>query len=182
MQKLLLAIALLFIHAAARSQEAGFRTTDVGATFQYSPDFNTYSLHLAFNAEEYHSFILKGNYARSGSRKTSTHTSESGSGWGGYLGYRYHFSVIPKRAFLGLGAGIQSMKVNWSTPLLEGSTNLLLLQPTLEAGYTLVINDYMYITPSVSGILLTKLSSKGADVDFGSGFVPAASISMGWRF
>lgn len=182
MQKLFLAFAIISVQLSVRAQEAGFRTTDVGATYQYSPDFNTYSLHLAFNAEEYHSFILKGNYARFGSRKTSNHTSESGSGWGGYLGYRYHFSVIPKRTFIGLGAGIQSMKVNWSTTLLEGRTNLLLLQPTLEAGYTLVINDYMYITPSVSGMLLTQLSSKGADVDFGGGFVPAASISMGWRF
>ena len=182
MKRIIFALSLIAISFIGAAQEAGYRTTDVGGSFQYSPDFNTYSLQLAFNAEEYHSFILKGNFARAGSRKTSNHTSESGSGWGAYLGYRYHFSVIPKRAFLGLGVGIQSMKMNWSLLLLEGTTNLTLLQPTIEAGYTLLINDYMYITPSVSGILQTKLSSKGADVDFGSGFAPAAGISIGWRF
>ena len=177
-----MAIAILSLHATARSQDAGYRTTDVGASYQYSPEFNTYSLHLAFNAEEYHSLILKGQYANASARKTDSHDRESGSGWGAYLGYRYHFSVIPKRAFLGVGVGIQSMKINWSGTLLEGRTQLLLLQPTLEAGYTLVINDYMFITPSASGILLTRLNSKGAEVDFGSGFAPAAGISIGWRF
>ena len=182
MKSICIALSAILISLTTTAQDAGYRTTDVGASFQYSPDFNTYSLHLAFNSEEYHSFILRGNYARSGSRKTDTHTSESGSGWGGYLGYRYHFSVIPKRAFLGLGLGIQSMKIDWSTTLLEGTTNLMILQPTIEAGYTLVINDYMYITPSVSGIIQTKLNSKGANVDFGKGFAPAAGISIGWRF
>ena len=116
MKSICIALSAILISLTTAAQEAGYRTTDVGASFQYSPDFNTYSLHLAFNSEEYHSFILKGNYARSGSRKTDTHTSESGSGWGGYLGYRYHFSVIPKRAFLGLGLGIQSMKMDWKIP------------------------------------------------------------------
>ena len=186
MQKFLLTLSLFFLAFASHAQDAGYRTTDVGAAYLYTPDYNAYSLQLGFNAEEFHSFILRGSYIKSGAQKTSLHSSESASGWGAYLGYRYHFSVIPKRFFLGLGLGAQFIEVDWKSsiaaPIITGTTQRTLLQPTLEAGYTLVINDYMYITPSVSGILQTQLNSKGAAVNYGSGFLPAAGISIGWRF
>lgn len=182
MRRTLIAFTILCFSFSVTAQDVGYRTTDVGATYQYSPDFHTFSLHLGFNSEEHHSFVLKGSYISSAKQKTSSHNSESGSGFGGYLGYRYHFSVIPKRAFLGLGLGFQSMTIDWTGLLFTGNTKTSILQPTLEAGYTLVINDYMYITPSVSGIIQTKLSSKGQDVGYGSGFAPAAGISIGWRF
>lgn len=186
MRKIFFALTILCLALTATSQEAGFRTTDVGGAYQYTPDYNAFSLHLGFNAEEFHSFIVRASYLKAGNQKTSLHNNESGSGWGAYFGYRYHFSVIPKRFFLGIGVGTQFMNVDWVTAVAPnigaGTTKLVILQPTIEAGYTLVINDYMYITPSVSGVLQSKLNSKGADVNYGSGFLPAAGISIGWRF
>lgn len=182
MRKAIFVIAILILAFSARSQEVGYNTTDIGAAYQYSPDFNAFSLHLAMNAKIHHSFIIRGGYVNAGSQKTSLHTSESGSGWTAGIGYRYHFSVIPKRAFMGLGLGIQSVNINWSNTLLEGTTRLTLFQPSIEAGYTVVINDYFFITPSVSGIIQSKLNSKGQDVDYGNDFLPSAGISIGWRF
>lgn len=182
MKKYLLATGFLILSLLAQSQDAGYRTTDVGAAYQYTPDYHSYSLHLGFNAEENHSFILRASYTSALNQSTSLHNRESGHGWGAYLGYRYHFSVIPKRFFLGLGLGIQSADIHWSNTLLEGDSKKTVLQPTVETGYTLVINDYMYITPSLSGILQTKLSSSGAEVKYGSDFLPGFGISLGWRF
>lgn len=182
MIKFLLSFTVVIFSFIGHSQDVGYRTTDVGAEFQYASDFTSYKLHIGFNAEEHHSFILRGGYLKTLKQTTSAHNSEKGSGWEGSLGYRYHFSVVPKRFFIGAGIGIQSVNINWSAFLTEGSTKLLVLQPAIETGYTLVINDYMFITPVVAGILQTTINTKGDKVAYGSGFLPSAGISLGWRF
>lgn len=176
--------ALLFISFSicASSQELGYNTKDVGAEYQYTPDFSSFNLLVGFNAKIHHSIIIRGGYSSASSQKTSLHTGELGHGWNASVGYRYHFSVVPKRFFLGLHAGVQSMNITWSTPESEGISKLMIFQPKIEAGYTIVINDLFYITPQVSGTAQTTLSTNGEKVSFGNGFLPGAGISIGWRF
>lgn len=177
-------ITLLFISFSicARSQEIGYTTTDVGGEFQYTPDFNSFNLHVAFNARLNSSFVIRGGYNSAGGQRTKLHNGETGSGWNASVGYRYHFSYIPKRFFLGVRAGIQTMNIHWSTELTEGTSKVMVLQPGVEAGYTLVINDLFFITPLVSGIYQKTISTTGEKVSYGDNFVPGAGISMGWRF
>lgn len=182
MIKYFTALLIVCISLSARSQEVGYTTTDVGAEYQYTPDFSSFNLLVGFNAKLHHSFIIRGGYSKAPHQKTSLHDGESGSGWNASVGYRYHFSVVPKRFFLGIHAGIQSMNIDWSSPLVQGSSKVLIFQPKIEAGYTLVINDLFYITPHVSGTAQTILSNKDEKVSYGSSFLPGAGISMGWRF
>lgn len=181
-KRLVVLIGIFTISISSRSQDVGYRTVDVGGEYRYTNDGPVINLQLGFNAEEHHSIVARAGYRKVSGETRSNHTAESGNGWGGSLGYRYHFSVVPKRFFIGIGAGLWNMNVTWSTPEVEGTTRLLVLQPALEAGYTLIINDYLFITPSVSASLQTTLGTKGEAVAYGTGFTPMAGISIGWRF
>lgn len=182
MKRGLALLTLLTISIFSYSQDQGYRTVDAGAEYQYVKDGPVINFQLAFNSEEFHSIVLKAGYRKLSGKATAAHNSESGSAWGASIGYRYHFSVIPKRFFIGARAGIWSMNVNWSKPEAEGGSKLIVIQPAFETGYTFIINDYLYITPNVSASFQKTLSTKGETVAYGTGFTPMAGISIGWRF
>jgi hypothetical protein len=107
MQKnLLILVTIFFFSVNSHSQDVGYRTFDVGAEYQYSKDGPAFNLQLAFNAEEHHSIVLRAGYMKVSGKTNAAHNSETGTGWGGSIGYRYHFSVIPKRFFIGARAGL----------------------------------------------------------------------------
>jgi len=183
MQKnLFIPLAVFFFSLDGYSQDVGYRTFDAGAEYQYTKEGPAFNLQLGFNAEEHHSIVLRGGYIKVSGKTTSAHNSEAGSGWGGSIGYRYYFSVLPKRFFIGARAGLWSISINWNVPVAEGSSKLLVLQPAFETGYTWVINDYFFITPHLSATVQTTQSTKGEEVAYGTGFTPMAGISAGWRF
>lgn len=183
MQKpILLIITCFLLSIAPRSQDFGYRTIDVGAEFQVDPDGAAYQLHFAFNAKTHHSFVLRGGYHKAGLVRTALHDGEEGSGWGGSLGYRYYVGVMPRRFFVGARADIRVMTIHWSIPVTESDTKLTIFQPSLEAGYTFLINDMFFITPYVAGGPQVKLKTEGDKVNYGEGFNTLFGISAGWRF
>lgn len=182
MKKQFFLFVILLFSLAVRSQELGYRTLDAGGGYLYSEEGPQINLQFALNAKEHHSFVFGGGYKKLNRQSTADHSVEDGNGWGGFLGYRYHFSIMPKRFFIGVRAGIQSMNINWVTTEAEGKSELLLLQPGLETGYTFLINDLFFITPHIIASLQKKLNAKGEAVSCGTDFLPMAGISLGWRF
>jgi Protein of unknown function (DUF3575) len=183
MKKCLIALTGLFcISLSGYSQDYGYRTFDIGAEYQYTKSGPSYNLQVAFNSEEHHSIVLRAGYNIATGQTTPTHNNEEGSGWSGSLGYRYYFSVLPKRFFIGARAAVAAMDIQWSIHATNGSSKLMVLQPAVETGYTLLINDMFFITPHISAGIQTTLNNKGEKVTYGNGFLPGAGISMGWRF
>ena len=183
MQKQLFILITFFSFSVnSHSQDLGYRTFDIGAEYQYVKDGPAFNLQLALNAEEHHSIVMRAGYMKAAGKTTATHNNEAGSGWGGSVGYRYYFSILPKRFFAGARAGLWNMNINWSVPEAEGVSKLLVLQPAFETGYTLLVNDMLFITPYISAGTQITLNAKGEKVSYGNGFVPMAGISVGWRF
>ncbi len=179
---ILLSLTIILLSLAARSQEMGYKTVDVGAEFQIDGDGAAYNLQLAFNARVHHSFVIRAGYHDAARVSTALHNSEDGSGWGGLVGYRYYVGVMPRRFFIGARAELRMMTIHWSAPLTESDTKLTIFQPSLEAGYTFLINDLFFITPWAAGGPLVKLKSEGDKVNYGEGFNALFGISAGWRF
>src|SRR5258705_12389655 len=169
---LLIAILLFTI---ARSQDMGFRTTDIGAEYQWYPHGTIYNLHVAFNAKLNHSIQVRLGYNHVPAYDAGDHT-EFGKGWGGGLGYRYYFKPFPYKFFIGARADVWVMKIDKVYSFFDFSSvqnNYLILQPALEAGYTFVINDILYITPYAAAGFQTDFS-QSPSVNYGNGFVPTA--------
>jgi hypothetical protein len=177
-----LVLVILLNITRVSSQDFGYTTQDVGAEFQYQPDGLLFNLQIAFNAKIHHAFIFRAGYdkIRTGS---TIHGSENGDGWGGSLGYRYYFKVIPVRFFTGLRMDAYKMNVHWNKSFLrEGDTRLAFLQPTIEVGYTFLFNELFFITPHLAAGYQIKLYSKGENIEYGNGIIPQSGISAGFRF
>jgi Protein of unknown function (DUF3575) len=175
-------ILILLITTAAQAQDFGYTTRDVGAEFQYQPDGLLFNLQLAFNAKIHHAVIFRAGYNKIKTAST-IHNSENGDGWGGSIGYRYYFKVLPVKFFAGLRIDAYKMNVHWSKSFLEeGDTKLAFLQPTIEVGYTFLFNELFFITPHLAAGYQIELYSKGENIAYGNGFIPQPGISAGFRF
>jgi hypothetical protein len=183
MKKCLFTVFSVFcISLFAHSQDMGYRTFDIGAEYLHAKKGSDINLQLAFNAEIHHSIVLRAGYSISARETSVSHTSEEGNGWSGSLGYRYYFSVLPKRFFIGARAGISSMNMEWTVHATKGTSKLLVFQPAFETGFTLLINDQLFITPQLFAGYQTTINSKGEKVVYGNGFNGGGGISVGWRF
>ena len=185
MKKLLSLIIIVFLFCfCSYGQDMGFRTTDIGGEYQWYPRGSIYNLHVAFNAKLNHSFQLRLGYNHVPAYNAGTHT-EFGKGWGGGLGYRYYFKPFPYKFFIGARADIWVMKIDQVFysffDFSSVQDNYLVLQPALEAGYTFVINDVLYITPYATAGFQTQFD-QSAGAKYGNGFTPTAGISAGFRF
>ncbi len=178
-KSVLLIISFLLLTTIAKTQDFGYKTVDIGGEYQWHPDGMITSLQFAFNSKVHNSFLIRGGYNKAGLKRTSTHDGEEGTGWSGSIGYRYYVGVIPKRFFIGVRADVWNMNIHFSIPVTEGTSKLTVLQPGFETGYTILINEQFFITPSFTASTQITLKTKGDKVDYGEGFVPLAGISAG---
>jgi len=169
-----------FLFITARSQEeVGYRTTDIGGEFQWYPSGSISSIHLAFNSRMHHSILLQFGYNKANRGDNGEKDDEKGEGWGGAIGYRYYFRPYPHKFFIGAKTGIWKMKIDWAQDIRTGETKTLTVQPVFEVGYTFVINDQAFITPSISNGFEFNAKTEGEKV--GQGFVTLLGLSVGIR-
>ncbi len=173
---------LLCLTTRGYSQDMGYQTFDIGGEYIWAENSPAINLQAAFNAKIHHSFVLSAGYKTAYRPITGTHNNEKGKGWGGALGYRYYFSVIPKRFFLGLRAELWNMGMYRTADPTVPSVNVLIAQPNAEAGYTFLINDLFFITTYLRYGKQVTLGSPGDKFNYGNGYVTSTGISAGWRF
>ena len=168
-------LLILFFHCAKSQEELGYNTNDIGGEFQWYPSGKITSLHVAFNAIMHHSVIVRLGY----NQINRDNNIEKGSAWGGAIGYRYYFRLLPHKFFVGARAGLWRTKIDWAQDLETGETMTWTVQPTFEIGYTFIINDWAFITPSISSGVDINLKTEGEKVE--QGFITLIGISAGFR-
>jgi hypothetical protein len=186
MKKAIIVLSVLLFHSfylfSQQEVAVGYSTTDLGGEYNYYSGGNIFSFHLAFNAKLHHSFILRAGYNAVNEKHTDQLSNEEGGGFTGGIGYRYYILPRPHRFFLGIRADYSKLNINWSNPPFSfgkyKTSNILV---AAEAGYMLLINDLIFITPSVSAgsFFASKSLSSGHTKD---GFAFLAGISAGVKF
>src|SRR5688572_5053727 len=171
-------ILFLFV-SKAQDVAVGYSTTDIGAHYQWYPSGTITGLHFAFNSKIHHSILLQLNYNKANREDNGEKENEKGSGWGGAIGYRYYFRPFPHKFFIGAKTDIYRMKIDWSQGIETGETKTWTLQPLFEIGYTFIINDQAFITPSISNGVEINVKTEGDKV--GQGFITLIGISAGFR-
>ena len=152
---------LVFLFNASNAQmDVGYNTTDVGAEFQWYKDGKFIGLHLAANAKLHHSFHVMLGYYIAGDPTATFYDNQNKGGLGAGLGYRYYTNLRPHGFFVGAKANLFSNKVILDTPTPEGPYTSMIFIPSLQTGYMLLINDMLFITPSVEAGMKTNLQSK----------------------
>lgn len=115
-------------------------------------------------------------------RDLGVHDSETGSGWGGSLGYHHYFSEGQKGLFAGVRADVWSNHVEWSdnSPVLMGETDIIVLQPTLQLGYTMRSESGWYIKPALGFGIEWNVQTEGEPT--GEGAILLLGVQVGKRF
>jgi hypothetical protein len=178
--KKVLTLSLLFLSVSAFSfsQEVGYKTTDIGAEYGHYTGGNVFNLHVAFNSKLHHSFIIRAGYNAVSEQQSTFLKNESGGGITAGLGYRYFFSYRPHRFFLGVRADYRKFDVDWYDVNSSGNYKLNNYFIGGEAGYKLLINDQIFITPTIGLGVITGID--GGPVR--TGFSALPGISAGVQF
>jgi hypothetical protein len=173
-------LTLFLLNIICRSQDLGYKTIDAGGEFQGYFKGYTAALHLAYNFSIHHSFQLRLGYNKNNLKDKGKHDNEEGGGHGGSLGYRYYFLVRPHGFFLGVHADLWRLSIDWRQGNVTGNSKIWALQPSVEMGYMILINDMFFITPSVSAGVQSNIKTEGQAI--GDGFIMMTGISAGWKF
>lgn len=119
-------------------------------------------------------------------RDLGVQDDETGSGMGGSLGYKYYFLEGFERWFAGIRTDIWFNTINWTDrndplgPVETGTTNLIVLQPTIEGGYLFPLGDSpFFFTPSLAFGLEVNIETAGRET--GQGAILLLGISFGYR-
>lgn len=165
---------------------------DAGIEYQIYPAGMMFGVHAASNFAEHHGIQIRAGYNKANRKDFSPYNDyENGGGLGLTLGYRYYFGK--NKSYNGLFAGLRTdlwnLKINWKDNLedtntlndTQGTTDILVLQPTLEIGYRFnFANERWFVAPTIANGFEINIKTKGEEV--GQGFISLLGVSAGYRF
>lgn len=108
---------------------------------------------------------------------------EEGDGFGGGVGYRYFFGDDLDGWLVGARVDLWDLEIDWrdDNPAAEGTTDLIVLQPTVEAGYAWRLPDSRWrIDATVSLGAEINVDEDGRDV--GEGAIVLGGLTATYGF
>ena len=113
------------------------------------------------------------------------HDKETGSGFGFSLGYRYKIKGSRKGPFIGARVDIWWMTIDWENIGIKGSassgsTDISILQPTMELGWKFELSDTWMLAPTLSFGQEINIATKGEEV--GQGGISLFGFTLGKTF
>ena len=112
------------------------------------------------------------------------HELEEGGGFGFSPGYQYWFRSAHEGLFLGARVDFWFNSVDWKDNIglaneLSGTTEIMVIQPTLTGGYSIPIAQKLYLTPTLAFGAEINTRQEGADV--GEGAILLAGLQLNYR-
>lgn len=163
MKKCFAVFSFLIILSSSNAQDGyvdiGYTTTDVGVDFKTFSDGSFVGLHLGFGAKLHHALHGSIGYYMAKNNTPSYYSNKTKGGLGVNIGYRYYTKPRPDGFFIGIDASLFTNKATLNSQVPETYTSLKFI-PSLQTGFMILINDQIFITPSVSVGYNTNLENK----------------------
>lgn len=137
---------------------------------------------------QHHNINLRLGYQLINHRDLGVQESEKGTGLGFTLGYRYHTDRHnPASWFFGARNDVWFNQLDWRDKIgqvdnmgqsleMSGTSNIVVIQPTLEGGYTFFLGEHLFLSPSVSFGYEVNVRTEGAEV--GQGAILLLGVSL----
>ena len=117
-------------------------------------------------------------------RDLGVHDDEKGFGFGITPAYTYYFNTLRTKWHLSLKSDIWWNSVDWSDDLvsmtIEGHTDIIVLQPTVEIGHSFLVSRSILFTPSLAAGLEWNIKTNGEPT--GQGPIILLGFKLGKRF
>jgi len=172
---------------AAQNDVSIVGSTDLSFEFQAYPTGLIPGIRLERNFGQRNAAHLRLGYQLIDHRDLGKHSDETGSGYGLTLGYKRYFKDAHEGFSLGLKTDLWFNAIDWieeptspSPPVRLGSTDIIVLQPTLEGGYLFTFGPSWVFTPSLAFGFEWNISTKGEPT--GEGAIVLLGFSLGKRF
>jgi len=171
-KNILIPVVLLLIMTSPINAQDGRKgyPSDLGFEVQGYPGgfiFGT-RFEKAFTNRDAINFKLGYNFAFH--RDLGVHEDERGGGPGFTIGYRHYFKDDAMGVFFGVKNDIWINTIDWKdnigeTNEISGTTEITVIQPTLEGGYLFITNnDYWSFAPTIAFGFEINVNQKGEDV------------------
>ena len=175
MNKFSAIIIILFCFNTAFCQNSDKRFFEFGIDLQQYPTGFLTGLRAEFGPKAHHSFDLRIGFNSLDHMDFGVQDSEIGGGFGGSLGYRYYFNEMHKNWFIGPRVDFWNNIVDWqqimedtNELIAEGTSNLLVVQPTLIGGYRWQFNEHFALTPTLAAGFEINAITDGEEIGQGA--------------
>ena len=113
------------------------------------------------------------------------HEDERGDGYGFTLGYKRYLKDGFRAWFWGVRNDVWFNTLDWKDNIGElneagGTSEIVVLQPTVEAGYLFELRESAFFTPTIAFGYEINVETQGADV--GEGAILLIGFQLGIRF
>lgn len=168
-----------FVVSLTTAQNSVF---DLNFEFQAYPTGLIPGLRLEKGFAGKHALHLRGGYQLIDHRDLGKHDDETGQGYGFTAGYKRYFKEEYKGFHLGLRNDIWFNTIDWTTnaPPSKGTTKIVVLQPTAEAGWLFLLGSHFTLTPSLA--LGYEINVKTEGEPTGEGMILLIGLQTGYRF
>lgn len=134
-----------------------------------------------FPLQAHHSLFLRAGYNFTDRKDYGEHDNEEGGGPGATVGYRYTFRDSASGWFLGARTDLWFLDIDWKDPGRSGSTEVVVLQPTFEAGYHAVRAGGWSISPFLGLGYEINVDTTGEDVGEGAILLVGLSVTRAFH-
>lgn len=117
-------------------------------------------------------------------RDLGVHDDEKGQGFGFTPSYTYYFNKNRKQWNISVKNDVWWSSVDWydmvNNEMIEGSSEIVVLQPTVDIGYSFIVGDSFVLVPSLAGGWEWNVKTTGEPT--GEGPIILVALKIGKRF
>ena len=165
-------------------QSYGQKATDLLLEWQQYPTGSIPGLRFETSLSNKSSLILKLGYNTFNHKDLGVHAGEQGNGYGFTIGYKSYFKPDHKGWSIALKNDVWWNKVDWfdndQGTIITGETSIVVIQPTAELGYTILLGSGVVLTPHIALGIEWNVQTKGEPT--GEGLILLGGVGIGKRF
>lgn len=173
-------LAFLLLGSLANGQN---KVTDIGLELQVYPTGIIPGIRAEKSLNKHGVGSVRLGYQIIDHQDMGLHDSEKGTGFGVTLGYKHYFQKYFTGLHLALRTDAWYNTLDWETETdagkLEGTTDILVLQPTIELGWTFSLSDNIVLTPALAAGFEKNVYTKGEPT--GEGLILLAGVTASYR-
>jgi len=126
---------------------------------------------------------LRAGYQFIDHRDLGKHDDETGSGYGFSLGYKRYLNAVQTKWSFMFKTDVWFNSIDWEGTETDGSatgsTDIVVLQPTVQAEYDFMISERLALSPSVAFGLEWNVKTEGSPT--GEGPILLVGVALGYR-
>ena len=169
----------IVLFCSAQSDLSATKNLEIGLEIQAYPTGILPGIRIEKYLNSNSSLNLRLGYQLIDHRDLGVHENEEGSGYGASLAYRRFFKPDYKGLSLAIRTDLWFNEIDWRDELLEGTSNITVLQPTLMGEYAIQVSSSMMITPSLSFGYEWNVSTDGEPTGEGAIILIGCSLGFG---